>query len=47
MADFSMMNINDYPEYQVDTYQLLCDVILVYGRMVNLLKKSVRHKHET
>ena len=33
-------DIKDYPEYQVDTYQLLCDVILVYGRMVNLLNEK-------
>lgn len=33
-------DIKDYPEYQVDTYQLLCDVMLVYGRMVNLLNEK-------
>lgn len=29
--------IKDYPEYKADTYHLLCDTILVYGRMMNIL----------
>lgn len=29
--------IKDYPEYEVDTYNLLCDMMLAYARMMNIL----------